>query len=119
MLATEDGDVSKVVDMVEAEMPVDILDEGGNTALMNAAYNNRTDVVRYLLANGANVDKQNRVWINSTTQKLLSITTLTSLVCYCNMEQVEISRILSPVTHQLIMHVGDKYKEAVDLLEQY
>ena len=54
------GDVSKIGDMMESGMPVDILDEYGNTALMNAARNNRTDVVRYLLANGANVNKQDR-----------------------------------------------------------
>ena len=39
-------------------MPVDILDEYGETALMNAARSNRTDVVRYLLANGANVQSR-------------------------------------------------------------
>ena len=44
--------------MVEAGMPVDIKDWNGSTALSEAASCNRTDVVRYLLNNGANVNKQ-------------------------------------------------------------
>ena len=44
--------------MVEAGMPVDIADGYGLTALRRAARSNRTDVVRYLLNNGANVNKQ-------------------------------------------------------------
>ena len=39
-------------------MPVDIHDAHGYTALMKAARYNRTDVVHYLLANGANVNKE-------------------------------------------------------------
>ena len=45
--------------MVEAGMPVDIYDGEDHNALMKAAYDNQTDVVRYLLNNGANVNKQN------------------------------------------------------------
>ena len=57
------GDVSKVVDMVEAGMPVDIVDKDDKTALMSAARYNKTDVVRFLLEKGANVDKQDhRGW---------------------------------------------------------
>ena len=52
----KDGNVSKVVDMVDAGMPVDILDWCNNTALRRAATFNRTDVVRYLLKKGANVN---------------------------------------------------------------
>ena len=38
--------------MVEAaEMPTDVIDDDDWTALMNAANNNRTDVVRYLSQN--------------------------------------------------------------------
>ena len=44
--------------MVVAGMPVDIDDGYGWTALGRAAIHNRTDVVRYLLNNGANVNKQ-------------------------------------------------------------
>ena len=54
------GDVSKVVDIVEAGMRLDIFDGDGDTALLNAVRSNQTDVVRYLLAKGANVDKQTR-----------------------------------------------------------
>ena len=46
--------------MVEAGMPVDIYDGEDRNALIRAARNNQTDVVRYLLNNGANVNKQNR-----------------------------------------------------------
>ena len=45
--------------MVEAGMPVDICDGDDQNALMKAADENQTDVVRYLLNNGANVNKQN------------------------------------------------------------
>ena len=45
--------------MVEAGMPVDIYDGEDRNALIRAARNNQTDVVRYLLNNGANVNKQN------------------------------------------------------------
>ena len=45
--------------MVEAGMPIDIYDWDDENALMKAADNNQTDVVRYLLNNGANVNKQN------------------------------------------------------------
>ena len=46
--------------MVEAGMPVDIVDGDGWTALKRAAFNNQTDVVRYLLNNGANMNEQDR-----------------------------------------------------------
>ena len=52
-----------------------------------------------------------QTWINKVDVVLqryillLAITTLTPLGCYCNAEQVEISRMVT-VTHQLIMHVG-------------
>ena len=47
--------------MVEAGMPVDIYDGEDRNALIRAARNNQTDVVRYLLNNGANVNKQDRL----------------------------------------------------------
>ena len=52
MDAAKNGDVSKVVDMVVAGMPVDIDDGNGWTALRRAVISNQTDVVRYLLNNG-------------------------------------------------------------------
>ena len=41
-------------------MPVDIVDEDDQTALMQAVISNRTDAVRCLLEKRVNVDKQNR-----------------------------------------------------------
>ena len=59
MNAARDGDVSKVVDMLESGMPIDIYNFSHCcTALMEAAKNNRTDVVRSLLEKGANVNKK-------------------------------------------------------------
>ena len=58
--AAGDGDISKVVDMVKAGMPIDIIDKHDDTALMRVACNNRTDVISALLQKGADVDKQNR-----------------------------------------------------------
>ena len=58
--AAKYGDFSKVVDMVEVGMPVDVVDEDDWTALMNAANDNRTDVACYLLEKGANMNKQDR-----------------------------------------------------------
>ena len=57
-LATRDGDVSQVVNMMESGTLVHIVDEYGNTNLMKAAMHNRTDIVCYLLKKGANVNKQ-------------------------------------------------------------
>ena len=45
--------------MMQAGMPVDIYDGQDRNALIRAADENQTDVVRYLLNNGANVNKQN------------------------------------------------------------
>ena len=42
-------------------MPIDIDDGDDSTALATAAFNIQTDVVRYFLNNGANVNKQNRL----------------------------------------------------------
>ena len=58
MSAARKGDASKVVQMVEAGMPVDITDGIGWTALIRAAVSNRTDVVRCLIDKGANMNKQ-------------------------------------------------------------
>ena len=58
MSAARKGDASKVVQMVEAGMPVDITDGIGWTALIRAAMSNRTDVVRCLIDKGADVNKQ-------------------------------------------------------------
>ena len=115
--AARRGDVSKVADMVQAGMPVDIDDEDGWTALFRAACYNRTDVVRYLLNNGANVNKQDSLgW--------------TVLHHASRMNQTDVMRIL--LEHGARKDIKDKYgntpidlarpcnhKEAIDLLEQY
>ena len=44
--------------MLESGMPIDIVDEFGDTALMGAAFHNRTEVVRCLLEKGANVNQE-------------------------------------------------------------
>ena len=56
--AVLDGDVNKVVDIVDAGMPVDIDVKFHGRALECAAANNRTDVVRFLLQRGANINIQ-------------------------------------------------------------
>ena len=48
--AARDGNISKVVDMLESS------NEYGNTALMLAAVFNRTEVVHCLLEKGVNVN---------------------------------------------------------------
>ena len=52
------GDVSTVDNMLHEGMPVDIQDENGETALMNAAENNQTNIVILLLKKGADANKQ-------------------------------------------------------------
>ena len=59
-------------------MPVDIVDGDDWTALKRAAFSNQTDVVRYLLNNGANVNKQNR-W-GGTALHLASIDNYTDVM---------------------------------------
>ena len=96
--AAGDGDVSKVVDMVKAGMPIDIVDKHDDTALMRVACNNRTDVISALLQKGAeSINKI--VMVIQRYMRLLSITTLTLLGCYCNTEQLKISRIISVTDH--------------------
>ena len=102
--------------MVEAGMPVDITDGVGWTALIRAAMNNRTDVVRCLLDKGADVNKQTRGW------------TALHFASYNN--YTDVMRML--LQHGAIKDIKDEfgrtpidqarsrnYKEAVDLLEQY
>ena len=110
------GDVSKVVDMAEAGMPLDIFDGYGHTALLNAVCSNQTDVVRYLLAKGANVDKQT---CSGTALHAAAVNNSTEVI----------SMLLQ---HEASRDIRDKYgntpvdvarlcnqKEAVALLEQY
>lgn len=115
--AAGDGDVSKVVDMVKAGMPIDIVDKHDDTALMRVACNNRTDVISALLQKGADVDKQNRY----------GYTALHAASIYNN---TDVIRML--LQHGATRDIKSKYgstpidrarywdqEEAVGLLEQY
>ena len=99
-------------------MPVDILDECGNTALMNAANNNRIDVVRYLLANGANVNKQNR-YSGRTALHDASLSNKTDVISvllqHGASRDIKNNKGDTPIDYAR----RNKYKEAVDLLAQY
>ena len=62
-------------ELLEEGLPTDCADGDDDTALFVAAINNRTDVIRLLLQNGANLYKQDRwgdtsvhhaAWGNST-----------------------------------------------------
>ena len=47
-------------ELLKEGVPVDCVDVDDRTALFHAAFNNRTDVIRLLLQNGANANKQSR-----------------------------------------------------------
>ena len=96
-------------------MPVDISNESGCTALMNAAWNNRTDVVRYLLANGADVDKQGRS--GSTALHMASLLNNTDLISV--LLQHGASRDIKNKYGRTPIDIARNKKEALDLLEQY
>ena len=112
------GDVSKVVEMVEAGMPIDITDgEYGLTALITAATYNRTDVVRCLLDKGADVNKQDREG-------------MAALHFASGYKYTDVMRmLLQHGARKDIKDIGGitpidsarwrNHKEAVDLLEQY
>ena len=102
--------------MVEAGMPVDITDGVGWTALITAAINNRTDVVRCLLDKGADVNKHRS---GRTALHWASI-----------YNHTDVMRML--LQHGAIKDIKDElgdtpidrarlynHKEAVDLLKQY
>ena len=57
--SAERGDYINVVEMLNAGMLVDVCDEYGITALMQAAENSHTDITRVLLHKGADVNKRN------------------------------------------------------------
>ena len=104
--------------MVESGMPVDIVDEDGSTALMRAAWHNQTDVVRYLLNNGANVNKQNRNgWTALHEASLVYNSTNVIKILLQHGARTDIK----DVSYDTPIHVARSrnYKEAVDLLQQY
>ena len=59
--AAYEGDVSTVNELLEEGVPIDCVDGRDQTALFRAVFNNRTDVIRLLLQNGANANKRNRL----------------------------------------------------------
>ena len=98
-------------------MPVDITDEDGLTALIRAAINNQTDVVRYMSDKGANVNKQDREgW---TALHFASSDNRTDvmrmLLEHGARKDIENDVGLTPIDHARRWN----QKEAVDLLEQY
>ena len=115
------GDVSKVVDMVEAGMPVDIDDGDGRTALSRAADYNRTDVVRYLLDNGANVNKQDG-WGGTALQwasRSNSTDVMRMLLQHGARKDIKDEGGATPIDAPIYYARLWNNKEAVDLLEQY
>lgn len=56
--AAVQGDVNEAAALLEAGVPVDSSDEGGNTALMFAAMNNQIDLVHLLVQKRAELNKQ-------------------------------------------------------------
>ena len=103
--------------MLESGMPIDIADEYGSTALMGAAYNNRTDVVRCLIEKGANVKKQNR-YNGSTALHLASSYNHTDvikiLVQHGARTDIKDNDGNTPIDDARIRN----HEEAVDLLQQ-
>ena len=102
-------------------MPVDITDGDVWTALSAATFNNRTDVVRYLLDKGADVNKQNHSIADWGKTAL-------HFASYNN--NTDVMRML--LQHGAIKDIEDNFgitpidkafwwnnKEAFDLLEQY
>ena len=104
--------------MVEAGMPVDIADGIGWTALTKAASYNQTDVVRFLLGKGANVNKHDR-WDGMTALHTASYYNYTDimrmLLQHGARKDIKNNDRMTPID---VAHRWN-YKEAVDLLEKY
>jgi len=56
--AALNGDAAQVGEALKARMPVDVLDENGNSALMLAAFNGQVEVMRLLIKAGAEIDRR-------------------------------------------------------------
>ena len=59
LVAAQSGDLATVQDLVARGMDPDTADPAGNTLLMMAAREGRTDVARYLIGRKAKVNAQN------------------------------------------------------------
>ena len=116
MRAAEDGGVSKVVDMVEAGMPVDIVDKWDHTAPRSAACTNRTDVIRYLLDKTANVDKQDSdAWTALSAVNNNNTDVIRILLQHRTRKDIKNNDGNTPIDVARRWN----YKEAVGLLKQY
>lgn len=58
-IAAHMGNVAAIKSLLEANVPVDITDDGGNTALYWASRGGHTDIVRILIARNASVNAKN------------------------------------------------------------
>ena len=103
--------------MVEAGMPVDVTDGDGYTAFSRAAGENRTDVVRYLLGKGANVNKQDRLgWTalhRASSKKHTDV--MTMLLQHGARKDIKNNSGGTPIDFARFLNS----KEALDLLERY
>lgn len=54
-----EGETEQLAEFVDHGLPVDVVDQGGNTLLMLAAYHGHAGTVRALLDRGANPDLRN------------------------------------------------------------
>lgn len=59
MVASAEGDLRRVVELLDYGAQIDALSNNGSTALLYAARNNRTSVVKVLLERGANLHREN------------------------------------------------------------
>ena len=103
--------------MVVAGMPVDIDDGDDSTALATAAFNIQTDVVRYLLNNSANVNKQDRWgWAALHWASFMNYTKVMRILLQHGARK-DIKNVVgrTPIDSARLSNK----KEAVDLLEQY
>ncbi len=57
--AAERGDIEAVKELISAGVNLDKQDNGGNTALIWASYNNHIEIVKELIKAGAHLDKVN------------------------------------------------------------
>ena len=106
--SAERGDYIKVVEMLNTGMLVDVCDEYGITALMQAAENNQlTSLVSCCTRERTLINEI--VLIGQLYTGLHSLTRLTSLKCYWSMVLQQTSRIISVALH-LILHVSTTKK---------
>ena len=117
MNAAKKGEASKVVQMVEVGMPVDITDEYGLTALIAAASYNQTNVVRCLLYKGADVNKQTGSGWTALHEASIENRTGVMRMLLQRGARKDIKDELgnTPIDHARL----ENRKEALDLLEQY